>query len=326
VNRWTASWRGLPRRLRVGATLFAGLTLLTLVGPLLTANPNEILDPRALALLRPSSSRWLVNRPDGSWLAAEALEQTSGGLKVTRGGTTELIANDRLGAIERRHFWLGTDTVGRDVLARLLAGGRISLAIGALALALTLVIGIGLGALAGWRGGWVDTLLMRLVDAFLAIPTLFLMLVLAALLRPSLVVLAVMLAGASWMGVARLVRAQVLSLKEREFILAARAIGASGWRIVFRHILPNAVTPVAQDAALRLGDLILAEAALSFLGLGVQPPTPSWGAMVSESQEALHAAWWLVLLPSLLVAFTVIAAALVADGLQQLSRPATHRG
>jgi len=169
----------------------------------------------------------------------------------------------------------------------------------------------------------VDAVLMRLVDALLAVPMLFLLLFLAALFRPSLAILVLFLGFSSWMGVARLVRGQVLSLKERDFVLAARALGASPWRIAFRHLLPNALTPLAQDAALRLGDIILVEASLSFLGLGVQPPAASWGTMVAEGQEVLANAWWLTLLPTALVAATVIAAALAADGLQELARSET---
>jgi len=195
----------------------------------------------------------------------------------------------------------------------------VSLGVGALALTLALLVGIGAGLLAGWTGGLPDAILMRLVDALLSVPMLFLLLLLAALFRPSLAILVIFLGFSSWMGVARLVRGQVLSLKERDFILAARALGAGPWRIAFRHLLPNSLTPIAQDGALRLGDLILVEASLSFLGLGVQPPAASWGTMVAEGQEVLANAWWLTMLPTALVAVTVIAAALAADGLQELA-------
>jgi peptide/nickel transport system permease protein len=242
-------------------------------------------------------------------------------IEITRLGSIESVPAAAVVSVGRRHYWLGTDTVGRDMLARLLAGARVSLLVGGLALLTTLVVGLGIGLLAGWCGGLVDSLLMRMVDALLAIPMLFLMILLAALFQPSLPVLAVILGLSSWMGVARLTRAQVLSLKERDFILAARALGAGPWRIVICHLLPNALTPLTQDAALRLGDLILAEAALSYLGLGVQPPAPSWGAMVAEGQAVISGSWWLMLLPSVCITLTVIAAALVADGLQQTVQP-----
>ncbi len=161
---------------------------------------------------------------------------------------------------------------------------------------------------------------MRLVDALLAVPMLFLLILLAALFRPSVVTLVVVLGFSSWMGVARLVRGQVLSLKSRDFVLGARAIGAGPLRIAFVHLLPNVVTPLAQDAALRLGDLILVEAALSFLGLGVQPPLASWGGMVAQGEELVMGGWWVSLFPGACIAATVVAAALIADGLGDLAR------
>jgi peptide/nickel transport system permease protein len=265
----------------------------------------------------------VVIRRDGTTLAGESLRRSGPDWVITRAGADVTVPGTDAATAGVRRFWLGTDTVGRDVLARLVSGARVSLGVGALALAVALVLGVGAGLLAGWAGGLVDAFLMRLVDALLAVPMLFLLLFLAALFRPSLAVLVLFLGFSSWMGVARLVRGQVLSLKERDFVLAARALGASPWRIAFRHLLPNALTPLAQDAALRLGDLILVEASLSFLGLGVQPPAASWGTMVAEGQEVLANAWWLTLLPTALVAATVISAALAADGLQELARNET---
>ncbi len=278
------------------------------------------MDARAAALLPPGATRFVLVRHDGTTMACESGKRSAAGWVVTRDGVVQTVPAAAVASAGTRRFWLGTDTVGRDVLARLVSGARVSLGVGALALAVALVLGIGAGLLAGWTGGVVDALLMRFVDALLAIPMLFLLLFLAAVFRPSLGVLVLILGLSSWMGVARLVRGQVLSLKEREFILAARAIGASGWRIAFTHLLPNALTPIVQDGALRLGDLILVEAALSYLGLGAQPPTASWGTMVAEGQEVLASTWWLTMLPTALVAATVIAAALAADGVQELAR------
>jgi len=195
-----------------------------------------------------------------------------------------------------------------------------SLAVGALAVGVALLLGVAVGLAAGWWGGVVDSVLMRLVDSLLAIPMLFALLLLGALLRPSLLVLVLVLGGASWMGVARLVRGQVLTLKEREFVVAAQAMGASPLHIARVHLIPNAATPILQDAALRLGDLILVEASLSFLGFGVQPPTPSWGALVAEGQAVVAQAWWLSVLPGLAIAITVMAAALLADDLAGSAR------
>jgi peptide/nickel transport system permease protein len=312
VGRW-------PRRLRVGVVLLAALALVALVGPWLAPDPSAILDPRALSLLRPGASRVVLVRQDGTARAAESARREGAFWIISREGAEEMIPASEIARVRPRRFWLGTDAVGRDVLARLLSGARVSLAVGGLALLVALVAGVGAGLAAGWRGGLFDAVLMRIVDALLAIPMLFLLLFLAAVFRPSLAALVAVLGFSSWMGVARLVRAQVLSLKGREFILAARAIGASPWRIAFAHLLPNSLTPIAQDGALRLGDLILVEASLSFLGLGVQPPIPSWGNMVAEGQEVLANAWWLTFLPTALIALTVIAAALAADGLQEIA-------
>ena len=318
-----AAW---PPRMRTGVLLLALLALAAAFGPLLASDPAAIVDPRAASLLPPGARRVVLTRRDGSTVAAEKARRVGDAWVVTRRGAEEVIPAGDVSGFATRRFWLGTDTVGRDVMARLLSGARVSLAIGALALAVALAIGVGAGLASGWAGGIADAVLMRIVDALLAIPMLFLLLFLAAVFRPSLIALVAVLGLSSWMGVARLVRGQVLSLREREFILAERAIGASGWRIAFLHLLPNAVTPIAQDGALRLGDLILVEASLSFLGLGVQPPTASWGNMVAEGQQVLANAWWLTFLPAALVALTVIAAALVADGLQELARRDTLPG
>ena len=317
VRRALARW---PLRLRLGTLGLAALAFAAVAGPWFTADPNAIVDARAAALLPPGATRVVLLRRDGTTIACEAVRRSGSQWIVTRAGREETLPAAEVVSARARRFWLGTDTVGRDVLARLLAGARVSLGVGALALAVALVLGIGVGLLAGWSGGVADALLMRFVDALLAVPMLFLLLFLAAVFRPSLGVLVLILGLSSWMGVARLVRGQVLSLKEREFVLAARALGASGWRIAFRHLLPNALTPIAQDGALRLGDLILVEAALSYLGLGAQPPTASWGTMVAEGQEVLATTWWLTMLPTALVALTVIAAALAADGVQELGR------
>lgn len=312
----------LPVRLLLGSLFLAVLAVLCVVGSWFAADPIEILDPRAASLLPPGSQRWVIALTNGTTVVAEAVRREEDHWVVLRRGNDEELTAGEVTSLQLRNYWLGTDTLGRDVMARLLHGGRVSLAVGSASLIVALILGIGVGMAAGWRRGWTDTVLMRLVDGLMAIPMLFLLLLLAAVFRPSLPALVAVLAFSSWMGVARLVRGQVLSLREREFILGARAIGASPWRIAVRHLLPNTMTPLSQDAALRLGDLILAEASLSFLGLGVQPPVPSWGNMVAESQTMLLDAWWLTFIPGAAVALTVIAAALVADGIRELAR--TH--
>lgn len=315
------TWRSLPARLRHGLAVLGVLTIVCVVGPWLAGDPTVIVEPAQASLLPPGSTRWVVEHRDGSRTAAHDVQRQEGGWLLTGRGEPRLIAVGEVVALRRTTFWLGTDTLGRDVLARLLWGGRVSLAVGLTALAVAMLLGTSAGLLAGWRGGLVDGVLMRLADALLAFPALFLLLLVAAIFRPSLTILVLMLGGLSWMGVARLVRGQVLSLKEREFVLAARGIGASPLRIALVHLLPNTLTPLSQDAALRLGDLILAEASLSFLGFGVAPPLPSWGGMVAEAGEVLGTAWWLILLPGLAVATVVIGAAVLADGLAELARP-----
>lgn len=306
-------------RRRFGLVMLAAVTTAALLGPWLAGDPTEIVDAAGASLVPPLGSRWVFDLADQTRVAASQVTRTDEGWWVVRRSEPVFLAWEEVEHVRHRRFLLGTDTIGRDVLTRLLAGGRTSLLVGALALVVALFIGVTVGLAAGWWGGLLDAFIMRLVDGLLSIPLLFVLLLLGAMLRPSLTVLILVLGGASWMGVARLVRGQVLSLREREFVLAARVMGASPFRIARVHLLPNAATPITQDAALRLGDLILLETSLSFLGFGVQPPAPSWGAMVAEGQSVLTTGWWLTVLPGLAIAATVVAAALVADS---FSRPA----
>ncbi|MFZ5785209.1 MAG: ABC transporter permease [Acidobacteriota bacterium] len=316
----SATFGDASPRLRAGLLVMLALSAAAILGPLASQDPNRITDPPEAGLLPPGSMRSVVRLRTGATLAGQQLRFEHDSLVLLRLGVTETVTVSNVERVDSVRFWLGTDALGRDVLARLLWGGRVTLAIGLTSLLLALGVGTCLGLAAGWRGGLLDGVLMRLVDALLAVPVLFLLIIIAALFRPSLTALVLLLALTAWTGVARLVRGQVLTLKEREFVLAARAIGASPSRIAATHLVPNLLTPLAQDAALRLADLVLAEAALSFLGLGVQPPLASWGGMVAQAEAQVFHAWWLAVLPGAAITLTVVGAAVTADGLAEMGR------
>ncbi|WP_404401877.1 ABC transporter permease [Pelagibacterium halotolerans] len=212
--------------------------------------------------------------------------------------------------------YLGTDPLGRDVAARLLMAGRISLLVGIFAMILSILAGTLVGVIAGYRGGWISAVLMRTVDGFLSYPSIFLLLALAAALKPSPAMITVIIAMTSWMEVARIVEAEVRSLKEREFVLAGRMLGLSRAHIMFREILPNAMGPIIVAATLTVARAILLEAYVSFLGFGIQPPLPSWGNMLNGAQQYLATAPWLAIIPGLAITIAVSSFNFIGDGLR----------
>jgi peptide/nickel transport system permease protein len=274
-------------------------------------------DPLHAALLPPGTLVTAVHLTDGRTLVSPEVNREGGTVVVHGRNGSTTVPETQVVAERRVRLWLGSDRFGRDVLVRLLEGGRLSLLVAGLGVLMALAVGLGVGLAAATGGRIVDTALMRVVDALLAFPMLLLLILVSSLFRPGPFVLVAVLGLSSWMGLARLVRGQVLSLRSRDFIKAARVAGTPELRIWTLHYLPNLKAPVAQDTALQMGNLVLAEATLSFLGLGLPATLPSWGAMVADGQRVMLEGWWLSFFPGFAIATLVIGLALVGDGLQK---------
>lgn len=243
---------------------------------------------------------------------------------ITRHNPSEVNINEILLPPSIEHP-MGTDELGRDLFSRFVYGARVSISVGIIAVAFRIAIGIFIGAIAGYYGGIIDSLLMRFVDIMLTFPTFFLLLALVAFLEPSIFTVMAVIGATTWMGLARLVRAEVLSLKERGFVEASRSLGSKDGLILFRHILPNAMGPVIVSAVLGIAGAILTESGLSFLGLGVPPPTPSWGNIIFEGKDNLDIAPWLSFFPGAAILITVLGFNLMGDGISDVMQPRQNR-
>jgi peptide/nickel transport system permease protein len=225
--------------------------------------------------------------------------------------------------------WFGTDELGRDIFTRILYGGRVSLAVGLLSTFLSIALGVAVGSLSGYFGGWVDSVLMRITDAFLTFPTIFVLIILGAFLREqqvpwlknSVVIVIIIIAVLAWMWPARLVRGLFLVLREREFVTASRALGGSHLRIIVRHILPNCIGPILVSGTLQMAYAIITESGLSYLGFGVQPPTPTWGSILATAQDQVFRAPWIAFYPGLMIFITVMTINYIGDGLRDAFDP-----
>ncbi len=317
------------RAFKAALALIGVLAFCAIAAPWLgLRDPNAQLDGLVLPELSPWTRVDAVELLDGTLRFADEVRASGGGAEIRRGTRWESIDAARLegGSLEaaqrRPLFVLGTDGFGRDVLARLVYGARVSLLVGFLAAGMALGLGTLVGTTAGLAGGWIDAALMRLTDVVLSVPRLFLAVLLVALYGRSLATTILVLGATSWMAAARLVRGEILSLRERDYVQAARAAGVSPARIARLHLLPSAAVPLIVEGVLRVGDTILIEASLSFLGLGVPPPDPTWGNMIAEGRDRLLDAWWIATLPGLAIVVTVVALHLFGEAARERLNPA----
>jgi peptide/nickel transport system permease protein len=327
---WRGAWRRFTslRSARLGAWSATVYLLLAVQAPAWSPHdPNQIGVSASTHSLPPLSRLHLIERRDGGVLAADRVEPAEGGVRVRRRGVWTEIPRSELKGTQPRDWHrvemhlLGTDRLGRDLLSRILHGARISLGIGLIAALCAAALGALAGGIAGWGRPWLDGAVMRLGDGMMAFPRLFLVLLVMSVLPGSFAAVVLVLALTGWMLPGRLMRAQILSLRERDFIGAARVAGRGGAGIVLRHFLPHALAPLVVTTTLRIGDTMLVEAGLSFLGLGVPPPRASWGNLISGGRPELIEAWWIVLFPGLALVGAVAAFHLVGDGLRRALAP-----
>jgi peptide/nickel transport system permease protein len=302
----------------LGWTVVAAMTAAVVFGPIV-AGDGPPPDAARGALVAPGSVVWSATDIRGRHWTSTSFQRTGEAVILADGSVT--VPTAELMDLSRHRVWLGTDRFGRDVLRLMLTGGRLTLLIAALGTLVAGVLGAIVGLLAGGVGGWIDVVLMRVVDALLAFPMMLFLVLAAAVLQPGPTTLLVLLGATSWMGLARLVRGQILALRERPYILAARLSGTPWHRMWRWHYAPDIRGPVSQDLAIRLGELILAESTLSYLGLGMPASLPTWGSLVADGLRAMLDAWWLVVIPGLAIVATVVALALIGEGFS-----ATRRG
>jgi len=280
------------------------LVLADLIAPF---DPIMSLDRENLSSLPPLTRVYEINLKDGGKVIAFDYVKQGEFVYYTQKFSRGRVKLEDLKNVRSLLFVFGTDNLGRDVLSRTIYGGKISLLVGIIASFIALFVGLIVGVFAGYFGGIIDKVLMRITDVFLAFPKLFLVLVVVSLSSGQTIFSLILILGLlSWMGIARFTRAEFLKLKNMEFVLALEAIGFPDLKIALRHILPNAILPSLVNMPLLIGDLILTESILSFIGFGVQPPTPTWGSMISEAEKSLLSTWWLPILPGILISATVL--------------------
>jgi peptide/nickel transport system permease protein len=313
-----------PRRdVRAGAAILAlALAAATLGAALWPTPPERVLDPRVTALAPPLARFATVELVDGRRLAtAGGIAPRDGEVRLRDARGERRVSASEIARAGTQRYWLGSDRYGRDVAARVLHGGRRSLAVAGASVLLALGIGVPLGLAAGLARGALAGVLLAFVDGARAFPRLFLVVALAAILRPSTGTTILILAATGWMSLARLVRAETRRIAAADYVLAARAAGVGPSRLAFRHVLPNALSPVGVEASLAMAGAIAAEAALAFLGLGAPPPAPSWGNLIADGRDLLADAPWISLAPGLALLITVLGCNLLAEGLRAASGP-----